>query len=364
MPSPLTKQPMKALYIIFTIIKVIPYLAFLTIKFFPARLRQHSRYTHRQAIGVALLREWFNFASAIEFHFPLSLDPGEEKDRWVRLPPASDSLYIGELAGSAVKPTLTGGTWHPHLYDPDTDSEKRVILHLHGGAYVLIGARDGDLATGTQVLVNGMQSMVFFPQYRLSTYPNSEFPAPLQDAVTAYKYLLDRGISPSRIILSGDSAGGNLVIALLRFLNDHENHLPKPAAALLWSPWVDLAFKSEDVKHHRNMATDIVPLSIIEWGARVFCGEAPRDHPYLSPLKRPFRCPVPMLVTYGKAEILCDSITQFAESMMKIPGNHVQLIDLGDTPHDIMLTGVATGFTQEAIEGGRKALGFLEKLGL
>lgn len=364
MPSLLTKQPIKGLYTILTILTEIPHLLFLTIKFIPTTFRQHPSYTWRQAIGVALVRAWFNFASAVEFVFPLSLEPGKEKERWVALPPGPKTLYTGELQSHAAQPATTGGTWYPHLYHADTDSDKRIILHFHGGAFVVGGARDGDLATGKQVLVDGMQSMAFFPQYRLSTYPHSDFPAPLQDAVTAYKYLLDRGISPSRIIVSGDSAGGNLAIGLLRFLHEQAGHLPKPAAVLLWSPWVDLAFDSKQVQAHRNCTTDFIPVRLMEWGARVYSGKTPRDNPYLSPMRHPFHSTVPVLVTLGKTELLCDSIAQFAENLKRIAGNKVQLFELGDSPHDIMLSGIAIGFVEEAVAAGRKALKFLSELGL
>lgn len=280
MPFSLTKQPIKALYTIITVFEEIPHLILLAVKFIPTRLRQHPSYTYRQAIGVALLRAWFNFASAVEFRFPLSLEPGNEKECWVLLlVPEPDALYTEELASRVVPPATVGGTWYPHLNNPVTDSEEHIVLHFHGGANVSGGARDIDLDAGRQVLVKGINSMAFFPQYRLSSYPHCEFPAALQDAITAYQYLLDQGISPQRIIVSGDSAGGNLAIALLRFIHDHEGHLPKPAAVLLRSPWVDHAFDPKAIQVHRNNATDYVPLSLAEWGARVYSGKLPRDHP-------------------------------------------------------------------------------------
>ena len=364
MASLLTSQPIKALYTIFTILKVIPLLAFLAIKFIFPGLRQHSRYSYRQAFGVALVRNWFDFASATEFRFPLSLEPGSEGDRWVQISPASSDYYIGRLADKICKPATIGGTWYPHPYRPNVDDNQRIVLHLHGGAYVMIGARDGDLATGKQVLADTMQSLVFFPQYRLSTYPDSQFPAPLQDAVTSYKYLLDQGVPASRIILSGDSAGGNLAIALLRYIGEQSKLLPWPAVVLLWSPWVDLAFDPKEFRSHRNVNTDLLPSSIIEWGARAYSGKTPRSDAFLSPMRHAFRCTVPMFITRGKMEVLYDDIGNFAHAMEAIRGNTVQLLDLGETPHDIALSGVATGFVEEAVCGGVKALEFLTKHGL
>lgn len=81
-------------------------------------------------------------------------------------------------------------------------------------------------------------------------------------------------------------------------------------------------------------------------------------------MRHPFQCTVPILVTHGKTEVLYDSITQFVRAMEEIGGNIMWLLQLGDTPHDIMLTGVATGFVREAVGGGIRALDFLIKLGL
>jgi len=78
-------------------------------------------------------------------------------------------------------------------------------------------------------------SHVFMPQYRLSCNADCQFPAALQDAVTAYYYLTKvMQISSSRIILSGDSAGGNLVLSLLRYMADGGGELGTPRAAWLW----------------------------------------------------------------------------------------------------------------------------------
>lgn len=80
-------------------------------------------------------------------------------------------------------------------------------------------------------------SHVFMPQYRLSSHADCQFPAALQDAVTSYSYLTQElGVPGSKIILSGDSAGGNLVLALLRYLADYTERLALqvPSAAWLW----------------------------------------------------------------------------------------------------------------------------------
>lgn len=79
-------------------------------------------------------------------------------------------------------------------------------------------------------------------------------------------------------------------------------------------------------------------------------------------MRHPFHSSVPVILTHGKTEILYDDIMQFAKGMQQITGNRVHLLELGNTPHDIMMSGVATGFTKEAVEGGHKALEYLKML--
>ena len=82
---------------------------------------------------------------------------------------------------------------------------------------------------------------VLCPQYRLASNPGGSFPAQLQDAVTAYRHLLDeQKIPAARILVSGDSAGAHIAINLLRYLHENPGLLPLPRALLLHSPWVDL----------------------------------------------------------------------------------------------------------------------------
>lgn len=107
-----------------------------------------------------------------------------------------------------------------------------------GGAFVTYTGRneDGAFASAT-ILKQTKASHVFMPQYRLSHGDNTRFPAALQDVVTAYCYLTQElGVPASKIVLSGDSAGANLVMAFVRYLADHgkEVELDNPKAAWLW----------------------------------------------------------------------------------------------------------------------------------
>lgn len=82
---------------------------------------------------------------------------------------------------------------------------------------------------------------VLCPQYRLASNLGGRFPAQLQDAITSLLYLIEEvNVPASKITISGDSAGGNLCLALLRYIADNPKAaMPSPGCAFLWSPWVD-----------------------------------------------------------------------------------------------------------------------------
>jgi phosphinothricin tripeptide acetyl hydrolase len=108
------------------------------------------------------------------------------------------------------------------------------VLYLHGGGYVIGSPRSHrHLAAAIGAAA---AARVLLPEYRLA--PEHPFPAAIDDAVAAYRWLLDRGIAPARIAIAGDSAGGGLTVATLLALRDAG--APLPAAGVCVSPWTDL----------------------------------------------------------------------------------------------------------------------------
>ena len=112
--------------------------------------------------------------------------------------------------------------------------EDRVILYVHGGGYVI-----GSLNTHRELVSRigrAAQARVLNVDYRLA--PEHPFPAAVEDATTAYRWLLDSGIDVGRVTIAGDSAGGGLTLGTLLALRDAGDSLP--AAAVCLSPWIDL----------------------------------------------------------------------------------------------------------------------------
>ena len=130
------------------------------------------------------------------------------------------------------------------------DEGNRVMLYVHGGAY-FFGSVD-EHRYQMQRHARKLRARVFAPRYRLA--PQFPFPCGLQDCLAAYLFLLDT-VSPSAIVLAGDSAGAGMVVSLLVTLRDQG--VPMPAGAVLISPWVDLTHSFPSVAGENPM--DYIP---------------------------------------------------------------------------------------------------------
>lgn len=142
-------------------------------------------------------------------------------------------------SGVTVTPVQEGSV-HGEWAVPDGISSKQVILYSHGGGY-LFGSPLSYRSFTTR-LAKACQASVFVLDYRLA--PENPFPAAPDDALLAYRYLLDKH-DAADIILAGDSAGGGLSLALL--VQIREAGLPMPAAAVLFSPYTDLDTTGESL---------------------------------------------------------------------------------------------------------------------
>src|SRR5512134_3099422 len=108
------------------------------------------------------------------------------------------------------------------------------VLYLHGGGYVIGSPRSHRHLAAAIAGAAGAAALLL--DYRLA--PEHPYPAAVDDATAAYRWLLDQAIAPARIVIAGDSAGGGLTVATLLALR--EARVPLPAAAVCISPWVDL----------------------------------------------------------------------------------------------------------------------------
>jgi epsilon-lactone hydrolase len=207
--------------------------------------------------------------------------------------------------GVAVRPLVAGGVPAERVIPPGAPRD-RCLLYLHGGAWCMGSPRThrglvADLASRAAVRAVSVD-------YRLA--PEHPYPASLDDCVAAYGWLLERRVEPSRVVVAGDSAGGNLAAALLLRLRDAG--IPLPAGAVLLSPVTDLALTG--ASHVTRKAVDpffanVGLVSFIE----DYVGSHDVAEPYISPLYADLRGLPPLLIHVGDHEVLLDDSVRLGE---------------------------------------------------
>lgn len=197
----------------------------------------------------------------------------------------------------------------PRAIERRSDDEP-ILLYLHGGGYVFGSPRTHRVLTSQLSHVSGIPVVV--PDYRLP--PVATLPAPIEDALAVYRALL-RDHDPSRIVVAGDSAGGNLAHGLL--LHAAEAGLPRPAGLVLLSPWSDLTMSGASVRAHDGIDPFIPEIAL--WRcARVACvgldaGDW-RCSPIFGPDELQAQLP-PTLLQVGSTELLRDDSLRVAERL-------------------------------------------------
>lgn len=169
------------------------------------------------------------------------------------------------------------------------------LLYLHGGAYVLGGL--GSHAKLAGQIAHSADATAYFCDYRLA--PEHPYPAALDDALAAYRWMLNQGFK--RIALVGDSAGAGLALATA--LAIREAKLPSPSALVLLSPFVDLSLGGESHRTHKKR-DPMLRAAWLKFGAQSYAQGEPNNAPSVSPLFGDLHGLPPMLIHVGSEEIL------------------------------------------------------------
>ena len=188
---------------------------------------------------------------------------------------------------------------------PENDGD--VIIYCHGGGFC-VGSADSRRKMGGH-LAKLLRASVVVTDYRLA--PEHPFPAAIEDSVAVYKGLRAELPEGRRIVIAGDSAGGNLAIATVLKLRDLGE--PLPAAIIAFSPWLDMETSGETIE--TKSGTDrLVNRGTLEGMAATYLAGASPTDPLANPLKADLAGLPPVYVNAGTSEILLSDTTRFADA--------------------------------------------------
>ena len=201
----------------------------------------------------------------------------------------------------------------------------RVMLYLHGGGYAF-----GSMRTHRVMLAHisrAATARVLGLDYRLA--PECPFPAPVEDSIAAYRWLLSNGANPRKIVIGGDSAGGGLMVALLvalRYLGE-----PMPAAGVGISSWTDMEATGQSFIDNAEVDPSVNRDRILNI-AKIYMAGKDLKAPLASPIHADLTGLPPLLLQVGSIETLLDDTNELAKRA-RAAGVEVEVDVWDDMPH-------------------------------
>ncbi len=237
----------------------------------------------------------------------LKMDVPAEKAAWLRVNGTAGAVVPGlDMPALMITPN-------------QVDIPDAAILHLHGGAYVSGGLLQCRRVISPISAAAGVRALTF--SYRLA--PRYPYPAQLEDAMRAYRHLRNAGYSARKIALVGESAGGNLALALALKLRGAGEEMP--AAIALLSPWVDLKQTGESYASLAGVDATLDREALME-SAVAFAGSPDRlGDPDISPVYASFSSFPPVLIHCGTHEILLSDSEMLERALLR-DGVDAQLV--------------------------------------
>ena len=237
----------------------------------------------------------------------LAANPPEENPTLESQRARLDSLanFFPVPDGTEIEPATVGGVGGEWVRARRARDDA-ALLYLHGGGYVVGSSKSHRHLAAALSEASGLP--VFVADYRLA--PENPFPAAVDDAVAAYKGLLDAGLRPERLAIAGDSAGGGLTLAALVALR--ERGLPMPACAAGLSAWTDLS--ASNPSHQTRRSRDpMVGMEGLKAMAAQYLGGADAKTPLASPQFADLAGLPPLLLQVGGDEVLHDDTMVFKD---------------------------------------------------
>jgi monoterpene epsilon-lactone hydrolase len=252
-------------------------------------------------------------------------------------------------AGVNFRESAVGGISGEWVTRAHGSGSAPVLLYLHGGGYFACSPRTHRPITASFAKA-GFE--VFVPDYRLA--PEHPYPAAVDDAETVWNALLAAGHDAGTLTVAGDSAGGGLALALMIRLRDKGK--VRPAAAVLFSPWTDLAATGDSLRGNARRDPMFRPQGIPNVAAWYLNGADPRT-PEASPLYATLTDLPPLFIEVGEREVLRDDSTRLA-ARAEIQGVSVTLGVWPVVPH---VWQIACAYLPEGRQSLQRAAAFLHQ---
>lgn len=223
--------------------------------------------------------------------------PGTQS--WTEQRAGMDAMgdLLPPVPGIEAEPAVVGGIKSEWVRGKGVRRNDAALLYLHGGGYAIGSPRSHRHMLGPLSSDSGLP--ILAPDYRLA--PENPFPAAVDDALAAYRGLLEIGIAADKLAIAGDSAGGGLTIATLVAARD--KGLPMPACAVAISPWVDLS-QGGELFRARARRDPIVKKDGIDVMSAAYLSGADPKTPLASPLFADLKGLPPLLIQVGTEEAL------------------------------------------------------------
>ncbi len=250
--------------------------------------------------------------------------------------------------GTRRREVRTEGFNGDHVYTADP---KVTILYFHGGAYIAGVTRTyHNLAAR---MAKGLDGEVYLPRYPLA--PEHPFPAGIEACAAAYRFLLDQGKDPKRIVIAGDSAGGGLTLGTLLKLRDEG--LPMPACAVTLSPGANCHPDPEELAL-RDPTDAMLSGDIIRKVVDIYVpNPEDRKNPYASPVDGDYTGLPPIMITISNEEILYADALKVRSAAGKA-GVPVEWLERKGVDH---VWPVMVPFVPEARKDLKRILAFIRK---
>ncbi|KAL4895879.1 alpha/beta hydrolase fold protein [Aspergillus ambiguus] len=260
------------------------------------------------------------------------------------LSPSTDEAYEAFMKSKGVQPESVSLPHSAKGHWIGNKNAKKVMVYYHGGGFAL-GAGEGhfDFYSGLvdSLTANGHDVAIFFLSYALA--PQSAYPTQLRQAVEALRYILvETGRAPADVIIGGDSAGGNLALAvLLHLTHPHPEieplagNLAPLAGVVAFAPWVNFATDGKSMQENRYK--DIIPAAALEcWSSNYVSGKGKTGDAWCEPNRAPLEWwkgakADHVLILAGGDEILFSSIDDFAKKFQTVVPNTTYVVGYGET---------------------------------